>query len=261
MSKEATQSVQLGSIELPYVRYGAKGRPLLVLLHGGGGPLATQGFAHTLAQSYEIIAPTHPGFDGTPIPEFFNNIEDLVFLYLDFLDALDLSAVNLVGFSMGGWLAMELAVRSTERLQRLILVDSVGIKPGQREDRDIADVFGLPHSELNQRLFHNVSNAPDQSALSDSARAVIAANRTALALYTWEPYMHNPQLPHRLHRVRIPSHLIWGQSDGIVSVDYAQALQAMLPNATLDIIENAGHLPQIEQPDAFVSTVQGIVTA
>jgi pimeloyl-ACP methyl ester carboxylesterase len=248
-----SDTIRLQGIDLPYERRGA-GAPM-VLLHGGGGPLAQAPVFARLTERFEVIAPVHPGFAGTPIPEHFDGMEDLVYLYLDLLDALELRDAVLMGFSMGGWAAAEIAVRSTARLSRLVLVDAVGIKPGGRDTRDVVDVFGTPAAELARIMYHDPASAPNLADASDEQMAVAAGNRTALALYTWEPYMHNPKLPHRLHRVDVPTLLVWGESDGLVTVDYARAYQRMIPGAELVTIPRAGHAPQTEQPEAFLETV------
>ena len=122
------QNLRLHDIEVGIVRKGSG--PPLVVLHGGGGSVSTMPFFDRLAEQFEIFAPTHPGFDGTPIPDRFENMEDLTFLYLDLMEALDLKDAVLMGFSMGGWAAASMAVMTTERISKLILVDAVGIKPG-----------------------------------------------------------------------------------------------------------------------------------
>ena len=250
---DGAATIELQGIELPYVRRGS-GQPLL-LLHGGGGPQAAFPFFDRLTERFDVIAPVHPGFDGTRIPDQFDGIPDLVYLYLDLLDSLNLEDVVLMGFSMGGWTAAEIAVRSTQRLSKLILVDSVGVKPGDRETRDIADVFALPGPEVAKLMFHDPSKAPNMAEMTDEQLTMIASNRIALAMYTWEPYMHNPKLPQRLHRVGVPTLLIWGESDGLVTVDYAKAFQGMIPGAKLVTVAEAGHSPQVEQPDAFIDHV------
>ena len=156
---------------------------------------------------------------------------------------------------MGGWTAAELAVSNSGRLSRLILVDSVGVKVGGREDRDIADVFALPGEKLAEIMFHDKTLAPDPAEVPDEQLQIVAGNRTALGVYTWDPYMHNPKLPHRLHRIKIPAHFIWGASDGLVTTDYGKKFCAMINGATMTIIEEAGHSPQLEQPDRFVDAV------
>ncbi|MEE2996700.1 MAG: alpha/beta hydrolase [Pseudomonadota bacterium] len=245
--------MELQGLDINVVRKGS-GKPLL-LLHGGGGPIAQMPFADRLAERYEIIAPTHPGFNGSKIPKHFTRIDDLVYLYLDLLDDLDLTDVILMGFSMGGWTAAELAVANSTRLSRLILVDSVGVKVGGREDRDIADVFALPGERLAEIMFHDVSLAPNPHEVPDEQLQIVAGTRTALGVYTWDPYMHNPKLPHRLHRIKIPTHFIWGASDGLVTPEYGAKFCEMINGATMTVIEEAGHSPQMEQPDRFVDTV------
>ena len=247
------QKLRLHDIEVGIVRKGSG--PPLVMLHGGGGPVSAMPFSDQLAKQFEIIAPTHPGFDGTPIPDRFEDIEDLTFLYLDLMDALDLNDALLMGFSMGGWVAAAMSVMTTERISKLILVDAVGIKPGGREDRDIADIFALRPEKLVELMWHDSANAPNPSDMSDEQVQLLIANRTALAMYTWDPYMHDPRLKHRLHRIDVPTLLIWGASDGLVTTDYAKAYRDLIPGAELEIIDNAGHIPQAEQPIVFVENV------
>ncbi len=242
--------MKLQGIDLDVTRMGS-GPPLL-MLHGGGGPVAGMPFAARLAEKFEIIAPVHPGFAGTRIPDHFDRVDDLVYLYLDLLDELDLRDVLLVGCSMGGWVAAELATMTTERLSRLILVDPVGVKVGGRDDRDIADVFAVPGEGLAELMFHAPSKMPGFADMSEAQLETVAANRMALGVYTWDPYMHNPKLRGRLHRITIPTHFIWGASDGVVSVDYGRGFCRMIPGATMTVIEEAGHAPYMEQPDRFV---------
>ena len=245
--------MKLQGIDLDVARMGS-GPPLL-MLHGIGGPVAAMPFATRLAEKFELIAPVHPGFAGTRIPDRFDCIDDLVYLYLDLLDELDLRDTLLVGFSMGGWVAAEMAAMTTERLARLALVNSVGVKTGGRDDRDIADVFAVSGERLAEILFHDPSMMPGCADLSEEQLETVAADRTALGVYTWEPYMHNPKLPGRLHRVTIPVHFLWGASDGLVSVDYGRGFCAMIPGATMTVIEEAGHAPHLEQPDRFVDAL------
>ena len=178
-----------------------------------------------------------------------------MYLYLDLLDALDVRDVVLMGFAMGGWVAAELAVRNTTRLAQLILVDAVGIKPGGRDTRDIADIFAVPAPDVAKLLFHDPFRAPHLATMTEAQVTVLAADRIAHALYTWEPYMHNPKLRYRLHRITVPTLLIWGASDGVVPVAYAEAYRAMIPEAQLVVIAEAGHLPHVEQPDVLLQHV------
>ena len=143
---ETTETINLPGGDITVTRTGSG--PQLLLLHGGGGPVMSLPFIDELARHFEIIAPVHPGFAGTSVPDHFDGMADLVFFYLDVIDALDLKDATLVGMSMGGWLAAELASISCANIKRLVLVDAVGVKHGGPTDRDIADTFAEPIDKL-----------------------------------------------------------------------------------------------------------------
>jgi pimeloyl-ACP methyl ester carboxylesterase len=246
---ETTETLHLPGGDITVTRTGSG--PQLLLLHGGGGPASSLPFIEELAKHFEIIAPVHPGFAGTKIPDHFDGMPDLVFFYLDVIDALNLKDITLVGMSMGGWLAAELASISCANIKRLVLVDAVGVKHGGPTDRDIADTFGLPAPKLAELMWHDASRAPNPADLPLERVEMMAANRIALSLYTWEPYMHNPKLKHRLHRISVPTLLIWGSSDGLVPPDYGRAYAKLIPGAQFIAIPEAGHSPHGEQPAAF----------
>ncbi|MDA0241192.1 MAG: alpha/beta hydrolase [Proteobacteria bacterium] len=240
-------------IELDGTRQG-KG-PALLALHGGGGPGSVIAGNQKLAETFEVIAPTHPGFGHSPVADRIQSVEDLSYLYLDLMDALDLRDVTLMGFSLGGWIAAEMAVKNTTRIARLILVDAVGIRVPDRADCEIADVFFTHPSKMPALAFHDPSQAPNPKSLSDEERLMMYRAREAMARYSWEPYMHNPKLMSRLHRIDVPTLLIWGESDGIVPVAYGEAYRDAIPGAQLTVIGEAGHQPQAEQTDKFVAEV------
>lgn len=229
-----------------------EGAPLL-LLHGGGGLDHHAPFLELLTHRYEVIAPSHPGFGRSPLPDHFDSVDDLAYLYLDLIDALDLHDIILLGFSFGGWIAAEVAARCAHRLSRLILVGPVGIKVGDRETRDIPDIFALPPDDVARLTFHDPAKAiVDYGKLTDEELRIVVRNRESLALYTWEPYMHNPKLRHRLGRIRMPAMLIRGASDGLISRAYLDAYAAAIRNARVAEIDAAGHSPEIERPEEFV---------
>jgi len=236
------------------------GRPLL-FLHGGAGLQPDAPFLSSLAQYFHVLAPSHPGFGHSSLPDHFSGVDDLAYFYLDLLDHLDLRDVMLAGHSFGGWVAAEIAVRSCQRLSRLVLIDPIGIKAGGREDRDIADWFTLPPQRLDQLRYYKPPPAPDLSSISDEELSAIARNAASMALFTWEPFAHNPKLRSRLHRISVPSLLIWGESDGVVTTSYGETFRSAIPGARLEIIPQAAHLPQIEQPDAFVEHVLAFADA
>jgi pimeloyl-ACP methyl ester carboxylesterase len=245
--------LSIAGIELEVVRRGA-GRPLL-LLHGFDTIHPQARFLDLLAGHGAVVAPSHPGFGRSPRPPDFDTVYDLVHLYLAALDALPGDRLTLVGLSFGGWLAAEIAVKCPHRLDRLVLVDPVGIKLGGREDRDILDVFNTSPQEVRRRRWHDVARAPDFDAMSDDELVVHARNWEALCLYAWHPYMYNPQLKRWLGRITVPTLVLWGAGDGIVSPDYGRAYSALIPGARFELIPEAGHHPELEQPEAFVARV------
>jgi len=241
-------------IELEVVRRGL-GRPILVL-HGFQTVDPEARFVGLLARHGAVIAPSGPGFGHSPRPKDFDTVYDLVHLYLEVLDNLPGEKATLVGFSFGGWLAAELAVACSHRIDKLVLVDPVGIKISDRETPDILDVFNRSPDEVRRASWHDPEKfAPDFNAMSDEALTVYARNREALCLYAWHPYMYNPQLPRWLGRIKVPTLLIWGESDRVVTPDYGRAYSRLIPGSRFELIEAAGHHPEIEQPEAFAERV------
>lgn len=248
------ERIAVGDIELEVIRRG-EGRPVL-LLHGMQNIDPQARFLELLCQRMEIIAPSHPGFGHSSRPADFETVYDLVHLYLDLIDMLPYDTVTLMGFSFGGWLAAELAVKCRRRLDHLILVDAFGVKISDRETPDILDVFNTSPQEVQRRSWHNPEQwAPDFNAMSDDALVVRAHNWDSLCLYGWHPYMHNPQLKRWLRRIPQPTLILWGASDGIVKPSYGRAYSQLIPGSRFEIIAEAGHHPEIEQPEVFVDRV------
>jgi pimeloyl-ACP methyl ester carboxylesterase len=240
-------------IDLEVIQRGA-GQPI-VLLHGLQQNDPDARFIDLLSQRAKVIAPSHPGFGRSARPKDFESIFDLANLYAAFLDALPYDKVTLMGFSFGGWLAAELAVRSCHKIERLVLVDAVGIKISDRETPDITDVFNTNPDEVKRRTWHDPAHAPDFNAMSDEALIIRHRNWESLSLYAWHPYMHNPRLAFWLPRINVPTLVLWGASDAIVRPSYGQAFANLIPGARFALIDQAGHQPEIEQPDVFVDHV------
>jgi pimeloyl-ACP methyl ester carboxylesterase len=250
----ARERLSVRGIDLETVRRGA-GRPML-LLHGFQTIDPDARFLDLLARHGEIIAPSSPGFGHSPRPKDFDTVYDLVHLYLELLDTLPGDRATLIGFSFGGWLAAEAAAACDHRLDKLVLVDPLGIKISDRETRDILDIFNRSPDEVMQGSWHDPGRfAPDFNAMSDEALTVYARNREALCVYAWHPYMHNPQLPRWLGRIKVPTLLLWGESDCVVTPDYGRAYSRLIPGSRFELIERAGHHPEIEQPEVFVERV------
>ena len=263
MAASASGTLRLGEVTIEIAETG-RGKPLLFLHagHPAGRPELGAPALTALARSYRVIAPTHPGFGRDAAPSSLTTIDDLAYLYLDLVEELDLHGVVLVGAGLGGWIAAEMAVKSTVRLSNLVLIDAVGIKPGGREDRDIADIYAILDKELIALSYADpAKGTPDKSKLSEDEFLYMAKSREATARYTWSPYMHDPKLMGRLHRIQLPTLVLWGEADKIVSPDYGRKFAAAIPGARFALIKNAGHLPYLEQPQAFADNILAFVEA
>jgi pimeloyl-ACP methyl ester carboxylesterase len=234
-----------------------RGRPIL-FLHDEDGLDSPSPFRDLLATCGQVFAPSHPGFGHSPEVDWIDTVDDLSYLYLDFLAARNLQDVIIIGCSLGGWIAAEMAVKSTARIAKLILIAPVGIKVGDRETRDIPDIFALPANEVARLKYHDpVFAAVDYSKFSDDQLTAVARNREATVLYAWEPYFHNPKLRRRLRRIDVPTLLLWGANDQFVTPGYyGAAYREAIPGARLETIDRAGHLPHIEQPAAVVEKIR-----
>ena len=252
------ERLHLGGVDLEVVRCGSG--PPLGLLHGAHPVPPDAPVLRALARHAEVVAPSHPGFGGSTRPTDFDTVYDLVHFYLQLLDHLALGRVTLMGLSFGGWLAAEIAVTCSHRLARLILVDAVGIKVSDRETPDVLDVFNTAPAEVRRRSWHDPERwAPDYDAMSDEVLVGYAGDRDALCLYAWHPYMYNPQLRRWLSRIAVPTLVLWGASDGVVTPAYGRAYTALIPGARFDVISAAGHHPEVEQAEAFVDRVVGFL--
>jgi pimeloyl-ACP methyl ester carboxylesterase len=231
---------------------GGKG---VLLLHGGGGPVTVAGLATALADRTCVITPTHPGFDGRPRPDWFDNPTDLALAYLDLLDALRMRDVVVVGSSMGGWIAAEMALHDTRgRLGGLVLMNAVGIDTGGRTK--IVDIRELRPGELGPLAFHDPALVPDPATLSEEQLVTAAANQIALEIYGGERFNHDPKLRRRLHRITIPTLVLWGEEDGVLPTEYGRLYADSIPNARFSTVAKAGHLPHLEQPGLTLAAIE-----
>jgi pimeloyl-ACP methyl ester carboxylesterase len=257
MSNEVrTESVALHGVELEVKRTGA-GRTLL-FLHGFQPVAPEARFLQLLGRRAEVVAPSHPGFGGSSRPKDFESVYDVLNLYGAFLETLP-GKVTLVGSSFGGWLAAELAVRSCDRIERLVLVDALGIKVSPRDVPDILDVFNTHPAKVKQAMWADLSKAPDHDEMTDEQLIALHRNWGSLSLYGWHPYMHNPRLAAWLDRIKVPTLVLWGEQDGIVKPSYGQAYAQRIPGARFATIAGAGHHPELEQPDHFADHVLGFI--
>jgi pimeloyl-ACP methyl ester carboxylesterase len=234
---------------------GGAGRPLLIL-HGAGGMGGWAPYMADLARRHDVIVPEHPGFGASDTPDWLDTIPDLANFYLDFLDQQGLDNVDLVGFSIGGWIAAELAARNTRRLASLTLVAAAGIHV-----KGVAQVDSFLRSD-EQRIrdmFHDPKRAEEvmRHVLVPELDDINLRNRTTTAKLIWQPRGYDPQLQKWLHRIDVPTLLVWGADDRLFPKEYAAAWQRLIPDSKAVIIPECGHLPQIEQRPAFVAALEG----
>lgn len=244
-----------GTVEVSITETG-EGNPFL-LLHGGGGPLTVTRFADLLAaqRPARVIIPTHPGFGGTPRPDSLTGVSGLAALYVALLADLGLHNVTVIGNSIGGWIAAEMALLDTNRISSFVLVDAVGIEVS---GHPIADFFSLTPRQVAELSYHDPDRfGIDPSKLSPEALKVMGGNRAALAVYGGK--MVEAGLAERLVGVKTPTLVAWGDSDRIADADYGQAFADAIPGARFQLLRDTGHLPQIETPKQLLEAVWAFV--
>jgi pimeloyl-ACP methyl ester carboxylesterase len=247
MSTTTIDVAGINPVELTMEQRG-HGRPYL-LLHGGAGPQSVAGFAQLLAEKGHgwVFTPTHPGFGGTPRPEELNSVAKLAILYNNLLEDLGLNDVTVIGNSVGGWIAAEMALLGSARISGVVLLDAVGIEV---KGHPVADVAGLTPAEIQALSFHDP--APfrvDPATIPDAQKAIMAANGATLAVYAGSPGMADSSLLDRLGGITIPTLVLWGESDQIVEPTYGQAYAAAIHGARFEVLPSTGHMPQMETPD------------
>jgi pimeloyl-ACP methyl ester carboxylesterase len=255
------ETVSVGGLKIPTL-IGGTGDPLLVL-HGAGGPRGWRRWMAAVARHFTVYAPTHPGFGTADAADWMETIDDLARFYLWFLDELGLTRVHLLGHSIGGWTAAELAVMNPHRLDRLVLVAPTGLKP---EHGEILDIFYYSPEELWRMTVHDPAAIPEWAELfgappTPAQLEVATRNREMTARLSWKPYMFNPRLSYFLPRVSTPTLIVWGRQDQVVPLVCGQQYARALPNGRLSVLERCGHQPPIEHPEAFADLVVQFLTA
>ena len=254
--EEKTVSVRNGMFEIK-LRTDGQGAPLL-FLHGAGGLRGWDPFLAELAQRFTVYAPAHPGFETSTGIEHIDDVLDLVIYYNDFLDALRLESVHVVGHSMGGMIGAEIAALSPHRVRKLVLANAVGL---WLDEHPVADFFAMTPNQLAVALWHDPHSevAKAMMALPQDEKAqlevlLIRSQHLATAgKFLWP--IPDKGLKKRLHRIKAPTLILWGQSDGLVSPIYAQEFQQRIAGAQVSIMPRCGHMPMYEDTAGFVNTV------
>jgi pimeloyl-ACP methyl ester carboxylesterase len=245
-----TRSISVAGVALELEERG-NGPPLL-FLHPSEGLQPHREWLDRLARRFRVIAPHHPGWGNSSLPDWMSTVDDLAYLYLDLAAAEELQGAILVGACFGGWIAAEMAVRDTRHFAKLVLVDPLGIKVRGPTDRDIADMHAISRDAYLRLAWADPAKGErDLMQMPETELASIARGREAFVRFGWRPYMHNPHLKRWLHRIDIPTLLLWGKHDGIVSTAYGEAWHAEIPGARMEVIADAGHFPHWEQPLEF----------
>ncbi len=256
MSEHISEMIDIRGCRIELLRGGAG--PPLMFLHGAGGAAAWAPFMDRLATRFSVIVPSHPGFGRSDTPDWLDSMSDLVYFYLDLLDALDPGEVHVVGNSLGGWLACEIAVRDAKRFRTLTLVSPAGIEVAGVPKGDI--FLWKPDARVRNTFFDQAIAERRLAAPPSEEEADIALkNLFTTARLAWNPRFCNPDLPKWLHRIAVPTMILWGAEDRIIPLPYAKAFQDLIPGARLRVIEECGHLPHQEKTEAFLDGVLEIV--
>lgn len=232
------------------VQRAGEGPPLLYL-HGAGGGGVWHPFLAELAKTHSVIAPEHPGYGQSDMPDWLDHIDDLAYFYLEAIEHWGLEDVRVVASSLGGWVALEIALRSIQHLHSLTLLAPAGVRV---KGVPRSDTFMWSEEERIRNQYYGASYAEGilakEQTEADLDRQM--KNRYITARLGWSPRMYDPMLQKWLRRIRIPTLLIWGREDRIVPAQYGEFLQAALPNAELVVFDACGHLPAVERTDDFL---------
>ncbi len=230
---------------------GGSGPPLL-FLHGGGGFGTFDPTSGPIAQRRTVYAPSHPGFFGTPRPDWVYTVTDVAHFTLSLAQELGLSEYVLAGHSIGGWIAAEMAAMGGNGVKGLALINAAGIKP---EHSEIAEVFMVSAATRLKLGFHDPAQVPNYEYLTrertPEETAAEHSNMEMLSRLSWKPYLHNPSLPHYLAKVNAPTLVVWGRNDAIIPLECGEMYRDAIPGASLAVIDDCGHSPQMEKPAEF----------
>jgi pimeloyl-ACP methyl ester carboxylesterase len=236
--------------------------PPLLFLHGMDGVEGCSRIIDLLARDFTVYAPSHPGFGASELPRSFSSIDDLAYFYLDFLDHFDLNEVTMVGFSLGGWIAAEILVKDSSRVSKLVLGAPLGLRTQEKRAIQVADLFMIDPKQMDATL--QVTPAAKNGSLASLPEAIlerIARNAEAVALFGWSPYLYNPKLHLRLHRIRVPTVLLWGEEDRLAPLAYARSFTTRLKQGRLETLAACGHRIYVDCPEAAAARILNFVPA
>jgi pimeloyl-ACP methyl ester carboxylesterase len=233
--------------------------PPIVLLQGFDVAFRDDTFIDELSRRHQVIVPDHPGFGRSDSPVWFRHIGDVAYFYLDVLAELSGGRpVHLVGASLGGWLAAEIAVRDTSNIRSLIQIGPAGVR---KKDAAIGDPFIRSPEVSAEGMFADRDRARElrRPIDSDEQIDVHLKNSIGLARLGWQPRLASAELQRWLHRIRVPTCLLWGSADRIMPIEHSQVWLESLDDVRLEIIDGAGHLPHIEAPEKTASVIASFI--
>ena len=232
--------------------------PPLIFLHGASGHVGWLPFLDRLSSNFDVLAPEHPGFGSSDDPPWLDRPADLAYFYLDLIEALGLERVHLMGTSLGGWIAAELAVRNTARLASLTLIGAVGITAA---GGPVDDMFRMSVEENARRFYFDPERVRRRlETIAAADPRLLVRNRSTVVRLAY-PHFANPELAKWLHRVDVPTLLVWGENDGLVPPRFGEAYRERIPDAKLVVIPQAGHAAFEERPDAFLAAFEGFLAS
>jgi pimeloyl-ACP methyl ester carboxylesterase len=238
---------------------GGSGPPLLYL-HAAGGETEWMPFHEDLAKHFPVRLPAQPGFADSKGLEEVRDVTDYAWHYVDLLAELKLKNIPVVGFSLGGWTGMELAILRPELVSKLVLVNSAGVRVASAP---MGELFIDDLAKLRALLFKDPNNPVIKLAmpkdLEDPRILLWLRAREASARVGWNPYLHNPRLAAHLHRITCPTKIIWGRHDKLIPLPHGEFLASKIQGATLEVLENAGHMLPFEEPVVFAEQVNKFV--
>ncbi|MGK6315711.1 alpha/beta fold hydrolase [Neorhizobium sp. DT-125] len=242
-----------GNVTLEIFRTGS-GRPLL-LLPGMDGIEGALELIRRLSSRFEVIAVSPPGFGASDLPKHVSSVDDGSYILLDLIEKLGVEDAVVVGLSLGGWFAAEALIKNDARVSQLILAAPLGLKVADRDKPNMTDIFMLTTADAERRQQRSGKKAPDLAALNEAELRRVLRNREAVSLFGWSPYLNNPKLRHRLHRLRLPTLVLWGMQDALIPAASGSAFANLIPNAELELVENAGHRLYSDRPEELAEQI------
>lgn len=251
--ERSERTVEVQGIQTHLFEAGSPTAPPLLYLHGTNLGNLWLDYHNALAQHFHIFAPDTPGFGLTVRPDWMRDMSDYILYFRDLLDTLGLDKPNIVGHSLGGWMAAELAVWYPERVSKLVLANAAGIRV---KGSPIADLFAMNIQEVLAACFDDPMAAMPLMPAEFNTDYMIAQylERMTLATLAWNP-SYDPKLERRLARVKCPTLVIWGENDRLIPQVYGDTLHNIIAGSRLVKLAGTGHMPMFEKHEEWTNEI------